>query len=49
VRSLGAGGLTAATIAGQLTAAVVVDQLGILGVEKQVITAPAPGSPTSAA
>jgi transporter family-2 protein len=40
VRTLGAGGVTAATIAGQLTAAVVVDQLGILGVEKQVITAP---------
>lgn len=40
VRSLGAGGVVAATIAGQLTAAVVVDQLGILGVEKQVITAP---------
>jgi transporter family-2 protein len=40
VRSLGAGGVTAATIAGQLTAAVVVDQLGILGVEKQVVTAP---------
>jgi transporter family-2 protein len=40
VRSLGAGGVTAATIAGQLTAAVVVDQLGILGVEKQVVTGP---------
>jgi transporter family-2 protein len=40
VRTLGAGGVTAATIAGQLTAAVIVDQLGILGVEKQVITAP---------
>src|SRR3954453_2994878 len=40
VRSLGAGGVTAATIAGQLTAAVVVDQLGILGVEQQVVTAP---------
>jgi transporter family-2 protein len=40
VRSLGAGGVVAATIAGQLTAAVIVDQLGILGVEKQVITAP---------
>jgi bacterial/archaeal transporter family-2 protein len=40
VRTLGAGGVVAATIAGQLTAAVVVDQLGILGVEKQVITAP---------
>ena len=40
VRSLGAGGVTAATIAGQLTAAVIVDQLGILGIEKQVVTAP---------
>ena len=39
VRSLGAGGVVAATIAGQLTAAVVVDQLGILGVEKQSISA----------
>jgi transporter family-2 protein len=38
VRSLGAGGVTAATIAGQLTLAIVVDQLGILGVEKQSIT-----------
>ena len=38
VRSLGAGGVTAATIAGQLTMAVVVDQLGILGVEKQAIS-----------
>lgn len=40
VRTLGAGGVTAATIAGQLTIAVVVDQLGILGVEKQVVTLP---------
>jgi transporter family-2 protein len=40
VRSLGAGGVTAATIAGQLTAAVIVDQLGILGVEKHVVTVP---------
>ena len=40
VRPLGAGGVVAATIAGQLTAAVVVDQLGILGVEKQVVTVP---------
>jgi transporter family-2 protein len=39
VRSLGAGGVTAATIAGQLTMAVVVDQLGILGVAKHPITA----------
>jgi bacterial/archaeal transporter family-2 protein len=38
VRSLGAGGVTAATIAGQLTMAIVVDQLGILGVERQTIT-----------
>src|SRR5919202_1611423 len=34
VRTLGAGGVTAATIAGQLTLAVIVDQLGILGVSK---------------
>jgi transporter family-2 protein len=40
VRTLGAGGVTAATIAGQLTAAVVVDQLGILGLGKHAISAP---------
>ena len=39
VRTLGAGGVTAATIAGQLTMAVVVDQLGILGVERHPIDA----------
>ncbi len=39
VRSLGAGGVVAATIAGQLTMAVVVDQLGVLGVERQPVTA----------
>lgn len=39
VRSLGAGGVTAATIAGQLTMALVVDQLGILGVAKNPVTA----------
>ena len=39
VRTLGAGGVTAATIAGQLTMAVVVDQLGLLGIPKQPITA----------
>jgi transporter family-2 protein len=38
VRSLGAGGVTAATIAGQLTMSLVVDQLGILGVDKQAVT-----------
>ena len=35
VRELGAGGVTAATIAGQLTLSLVIDQLGILGVDKQ--------------
>lgn len=39
VRTLGAGGVTAATIAGQLTLSVVVDQLGWLGVGKHPITA----------
>ena len=39
VRSLGAGGVVAATIAGQLAVSVVVDQLGILGVARQPITA----------
>ena len=39
VRTLGAGGVTAATIAGQLTMAVVVYQLGMLGVSKHPITA----------
>ena len=38
VRTLGAGGVTAATIAGQLTMSLVVDQLGLLGVERQPIT-----------
>ena len=40
VRELGAGGVTAATIAGQLTMSVVVDRMGALGLEKQAITAP---------
>jgi transporter family-2 protein len=39
VRTLGAGGVTAATIAGQLSLSLVVDQLGILGVAKHPITA----------
>jgi transporter family-2 protein len=38
VRHLGAGGVVAATIAGQLAMGVVVDQLGILGVEKDPVT-----------
>jgi len=39
VRTLGAGGVTAATIAGQLTASVIVDKYGWLGVERQPVTA----------
>ncbi len=39
VQTLGAGGVTAATVAGQLTMSMVVDQLGLLGVEKSPITA----------
>ena len=35
VRTLGAGGVTAATIAGQLTMSVVLDQLGILGLAQR--------------
>ena len=38
VRTLGAGGVTAATIAGQLTLAVVIDRYGWFGVDKQVLT-----------
>jgi transporter family-2 protein len=39
VRTLGAGGLTAATIAGQLTMAVLIDRFGWFGVERHPITA----------
>jgi len=38
VRSLGASGVTAATITGQLTLSLVIDQLGFLGVGERVIT-----------
>jgi len=38
VRELGAGGVTSATIAGQLTLSLVIDQLGILGVDERSIT-----------
>ncbi len=38
VRTLGAGGVVAATIAGQLAVSVVVDHFGLLGVTKQPIT-----------
>lgn len=39
VRTLGASGLTAAVIAGQLVSSVVIDRLGLLGVAKQGIDA----------
>jgi transporter family-2 protein len=38
VRTLGAGGVTAATVAGQLTMSVIIDRLGVLGLEEQPIT-----------
>jgi transporter family-2 protein len=38
VRALGAGGLTAATIGGQLALAVVIDHYGWLGVARSPIT-----------
>ncbi|MTD42857.1 EamA-like transporter family protein [Conexibacter sp. W3-3-2] len=39
VRELGAGGVTAATIASQLTISVLIDRFGWLGAEQQPITA----------
>jgi len=38
VRTLGAGGVVAATIAGQLAVSVVVDHYGLIGVTKQPVT-----------
>ena len=38
VRTLGAGGVTAATIAGQLSASVLIDRLGVLGLEQKPIS-----------
>ena len=38
VRTLGAGGVTAATVAGQLTTSVIIDRLGILGLNETPIT-----------
>ena len=38
VRTLGAGGVVAATIAGQLAVSVVVDHFGLIGVAKQPVT-----------
>jgi transporter family-2 protein len=39
VRTLGASGLTAVVIAGQLTISVVIDRFGLLGIAKHQITA----------
>lgn len=39
VRTLGAGGIVAATIAGQLAISVVIDHFGLVGVAKQPISA----------
>ena len=38
VRTLGAGGVTAATIAGQLTMSVVLDRSGLLGLDERALT-----------
>jgi bacterial/archaeal transporter family-2 protein len=38
VRELGAGGITAAVIAGQLTLSVVLDRLGVLGLDERAIS-----------
>jgi bacterial/archaeal transporter family-2 protein len=38
VSSIGAGGVAAATITGQLTASIVIDRLGILGLEQQALS-----------
>ena len=38
VSSIGAGGVAAATITGQLTFSVVLDRLGVLGLEETPIT-----------
>ena len=40
VRTLGAGGVTAATVAGQLTMSVVIDRFGLLGLDETPITLP---------
>jgi bacterial/archaeal transporter family-2 protein len=38
VRELGAGGVTAAVIAGQLTLSVAIDRLGVLGLDERAVT-----------
>ncbi len=40
VRTLGASGLTAAVITGQLAISVVIDRFGLLGIAKHPVTAP---------
>jgi transporter family-2 protein len=40
VRTLGAGGVTAATISGQLAMSLVLDRAGILGLPQRAVTAP---------
>jgi bacterial/archaeal transporter family-2 protein len=39
VRTLGAGGIVAASIAGQLTMSVIIDQFGLLGLERDPVSA----------
>ena len=39
VRTLGGGGVTAATIAGQLTTAVLIDRFGLFGLEQRPLSA----------
>jgi transporter family-2 protein len=39
VRTLGAGGVTAATITGQLTASVLIDRAGVLGLSERPLSA----------
>lgn len=38
VKTLGAGGITAATVAGQLTASVLIDRAGVLGLTERPVT-----------
>jgi transporter family-2 protein len=38
VSSIGAAGVVAGTIAGQLTASVVIDRLGVLGLEETAVS-----------
>jgi bacterial/archaeal transporter family-2 protein len=40
VRTLGAGGVVAATIAGQLSASLVIDRFGLLGIEQRPLSLP---------